>query len=276
MDYLDVLLRSPRFWTFSAALFAGGGLSRLVMLVFAGDRREHLQRRRLTVFMLLLAFAIVAYTLGIFLPPAYGILAARVLLFGAGALGASLLFFSLFRYFFAPLVVMVIVGTVAGIYVNVPWMPVYSETELATARVIGLEGERFSIEVTLAASKDGRTWLVDGTGNSLAASVEIVRYHPAYFFLGRRTAARLVGLEAYREEAVEDEARWMSAASYRVEERFQRVTPRLRQPARLLLEWLPGITIESRESSPRTLQVLEEYRAAVLPDGSFRFASGRM
>jgi hypothetical protein len=315
MEYFEFLLRAPRFWTLVSALFAGGGISRLVLALSGRDRREERRRRRVTAFFLHFACAVAAYTAGIFLPPEYGILSRPVLLLGAGAVPAAVLFFSLFRYLFAPVALFVAVGIIGGIYLNATWTPVYEDRGVAIARVIRLDQERFSVEVVLADAYagprsdipampaspdrsdptgpsdppvesadaaspapplDDPTLLIDGRGNGLAPKLEVLRYHPAYFLLGRRTAVLFVGFAGYREDPSEEGRRWIETESYPIADDHHPLSASLRDLARRIAVWLPGITVDRVTGPIRALRLLERYRVVALPDGDVGFASTRM
>lgn len=273
MGYLDFLLQSPRFWIFLTAFFLGAGLSRLVLLGIARDRRAARQRRRVTASLVFASLAVIAFTLGIFLPAEVRLFESGMLIYGGLAVLAFLLVFSFFRYLLAPLALLVAVGLVGAIYLGAPWEPVREEQVLATVRVLGLDDEGFSAEI-LAPDVVPETRMIDGTGTAMAAEAEVIRYAPAYFLLGRRTAVRLLALEAYVRSAEGGEGGdWERGERLDLEPASAVARDAYREPARRVLSALPGIRVESLRTEIRPLRLLERYDILATPAGDLVFAA---
>ncbi|MFP4484628.1 MAG: hypothetical protein ACLFO1_07205 [Spirochaetaceae bacterium] len=289
MTYLEFLLSSPRFWTLLAGLFLGGAVSRIALVLLARDRRPEIQRRRVATLFVALAVAAGSFTTGIFVPEGYGVFEMQVLLFGAYVAAGALLLFSLFRYLLAPVALLLAVSVVGAIYLNAPWQSVRTETPIVRVRVLGAEGgveddgaedgerdlqtgagtEVFSLEV-LAPEVEGDAWILDGTGAGFAPEIEIVRYHPAYFLLGRATAARLTGFVSYR-RGQDDPGTWQEVERYPVAPDVAATSDRVVDPARRALTALPGITFDRVQPQPRAVRLLDHYRAVVAPGGDVDF-----
>lgn len=280
MTYLEFLLSSARFWTLLAALFLGAGLSRLLVIAVFWKAKSEGHRRRIAAFLVFLSAAIACFTLGIFMPPSFEIFSARVLTFGAVAGGVSLLIVALFRYLGAPIALVLAIGVVLAIYINAPWQPVRSEEALARLRVIGLDQGEFSAEVFTttregesgiedASVSEGLSWIIDGSGAAIAPVVELVEYHPAYFLLGRRTAARLAQIVSFDRER--DTQGWTAQQRFDTEGRFTAVSGNVLSLAQRAVEALPGISRTVVSGEPRILRLLDTYVVTVDPEGSVAF-----
>lgn len=273
MGYLDFLLQSPRFWMFLTALFLGAALSRLVLLAIARDRRPPRQRRRVTASLVFASFAVVALTLGVFLPPEIRLFGSGMLVYGGIAVVSFLLVFSFFRYLLAPLALLLALGLVGAIYLGAPWEPVREDRMLATVRVLGLEDGRFSAEI-LAGGMLPETRMVDGTGTAMAAEGEVIRYAPAYFLLGRRSAVRLTALEAFvRDPGREGDRVWERSERVPLEPASAIARESYRRPARRVLAALPGIRVESVRTELQPLRLLQHYDIIATPAGELRIST---
>jgi hypothetical protein len=268
MTYLEFLLSSARFWMLLVSLFLGAGLSRLAIIAISRKAKKEGHRRRVTAFFVLLAAAVACFTLGIFMPPSFEILSARVLVFGGAAAGASLVFFGLLRYLAAPVVLIVAIAWVIAIYMNAPWQPVRTEVDLVRVRIIGLDEGEFSAEVFAAASEN-EPWVIDGSGTAVAPVVEFVEYHPAYFLLGRRTAARLAGIVSFERDSAT--ASWTVRQEFDPEGHFSKVGESVRALAERAVEALPGVSRTLVPDEPGRIRLLDTYLVTVQPDGDVAF-----
>jgi hypothetical protein len=169
---------------------------------------------------------------------------------------------------------------VLAIYINAPWQPVRSEEALARLRVIGLDEGEFSAEVFTTtregesavedgAVSEGRSWMIDGSGTAIAPVIELVEYHPAYFLLGRRTAARLAQIVSFDRNG--DAQGWTPQQRFDTEGRFTAVSKNVRSLAQRAVDALPGISRTVVPGEPGTLRLLDTYVVTVDPEGSVAF-----
>ncbi|MFO8064741.1 MAG: hypothetical protein R6V29_08945 [Spirochaetia bacterium] len=252
MGYTDGLLASPYASLFLVAVPVALLLRTGLLLIVRRNAPQRTRDRRLTLVFIFAAFAV-------------GALAVMVIAHGIGFLVASeaLVFFTItvvvlsagfvfVRVVGIPLLFIASVFLVMGAYMTRPWQPVAGAEarELAVVTVLSSAEETMRLEVSPYPGEPTGEDIVRLPGNRFAVTVEMVSYHPYWFFLGRSLGARVENVTSVDENGGgEAETR---ALPDPCEDGLCRLI-------RSSMDTVPGIDVRREETAAVEAETLVEY-----------------
>jgi hypothetical protein len=284
MGYADRVLDTPYAWLLLAALLLAFVLRNLVLLLFRRDAPQRSRDRRLTLLFVFTAAAVALLTTALVLLGAAAFLDPQALAFFGVATALLSLALVFVRAVGIPLLFIVSAFVVLSVYVTQPWQPVAARTELTTVTVLSAAGDAMTLELRPFPGEPTGEEVLRLPGRALGVSVELVRYHPYWFLLGRRLGARVSRLEGYAGAPAGTQAAGAgaggaaagteAAAASPAGEPLEDVvfptgcTDALCRFIHARLASLPGIDVETRTTSSVPAQTLSRYTVVVEEDGS--------
>jgi hypothetical protein len=263
MGYADRVIESPYAWLLIVAIALGIALRNLVLLL--ADRRAptRMRDRRLTLLFVATALVVALATATLVIYGPGPLVAAEALLFLGIVAGLLTLAFVFLRLVGIPLLFLLSAFGVLGIYLAQPWQPVADRLELAELTVLSADDEQMRLELRPYPGEPTGENLVRLPGRRLGVTVELVRYHPYWFVLGRELGARLVSVESY--DAVgEGELEDLALPQLCSDPVCRFVNARMSA--------VPGITVETVRTSSVPTAPLLRYRVVVEPPARIRLA----
>lgn len=262
MGYAESVFDSPYAWILAVALLLGITLRHLILLLADRTAPARTRERRLTLLFVFAAASVAGAAASLLVFGPQPLLGAEALVFLGVAAALATLAFVFLRAVGIPLLFLLSAFGVLGIYLAEPWQPVGGGLELARVTVLSAAGGDMRLELRPYPGEPTGENLVRLPGEGLGASVELVRYHPYWFLLGRELGARVVAFTGYDAPAggavVEDLVLPDGCADPVC--RFIRG----RMPA------IPGIDIETARTSSVPAAPLASYRLIVEPPGGVR------
>ena len=264
MGYADRVLASPYAWLLTLAVLLAVVLTTLLRLLLHRDAPRRARDRRLTLVFVVAAAAVAlaAATLIVYEPST--LFAAEALVFFGVAAGVLTFALYFLRAVGIPLLFLLSAFGVFSIYLAEPWQPVAGERELLGVTVLATGGATMSIEVRPLPGEPTGSEVLRLPGAALSAQVELVRYHPYWFLLGRRLGARVVALRGRPADG---------AAPSEDVEFPDPCTDGLCRFVLARLPAIPGIAVERVETDAVAAAPLSRYRLLAAESGSVRFES---
>lgn len=218
MSYAELAGSSPYAWLLAAALAAALMLRWILLAVFARESPTRVRDRRITAALLAatVTVALLAATLVAHGPTALVSREALVFFAVVVAVGTTAMVF--LRSVGVPLLFILSGLGVLSVYLAHPWTPVVDRYEPASITVLNTAGESVRLELRPRGGDGGSGYdpnevaMLSISGEALGTEVEIVRYHPYWFFLGRSVGARLVAIEGYGSPGDEEPTDQVSVA----------------------------------------------------------------
>lgn len=277
MGYADRVLASPYAWLLTLAVLLALVLATLLRLLLHRNAPRRARDRRLTLVFIFAAAAVAlaAATLIVYEPST--LFAAEALVFLGVAAGVLTFALYFLRAVGIPLLFLLSAFGVFSIYLAEPWQPVAGERELLGVTVLAAGESAMSIEVRPLPGEPTGAEVLRLPGATLSAQVELVRYHPYWFVLGRRLGARAVAL---RGRPAETTAAGASDAGAGGDGDGVAPTEDVEFPApctdglcrfvRARLPSIPGIDVERVETQTVPAAPLARYRLMVAEPGTVR------
>ena len=274
MGYADSVLASPYAWLLAVAMLFALALRTALALLLRRDAPQRTRDRRLTLLFVWTAAGLALATATLIVHGHEVLLAGAALLFLGVVLGLLTLAFYFLRAVGIPLLFLASAFGLFSIYLAQPWEPVGERVGLAEITVLSAAGSSMSLEIRPYGAEPTGEEVIRLPGESIAVTVELVSYHPYWFFLGRRLGARMVSLSSYAGGADDDDADGGGArgggARAPVED-VEMPDPCSDAVCRFVrghLESIPGIAVERVSVSPVRVEPLSRYRVVVTPPGS--------
>ncbi|NBB89581.1 MAG: hypothetical protein GVY23_00075 [Spirochaetes bacterium] len=268
MTYVDSVLASPYAWILAVAVMLALVLRNIFLLLLHRNAPQRTRDRRLTLLFVFAAVALALSTTTLIVHTHGALISSEALVFlgiATGLLTPAVVFL---RAVGIPLLFLLSACGVFAIYLAEPWQPVVKRAELGEVTVLSASGGAMSLELETPNDARARDWdgdrpgaragepIIRLPGEELGVTVEIVKYHPYWFLLGRELAARAVTLTGYRDGPLEDVALPDPCA----DELCRFVHRRMAA--------IPGIEVERVSSVPVAVEPLSSFTAVVEASGT--------
>lgn len=197
MGYAESVFDSPYAWILAVAIALGITLRHLILLLADRKAPARTRDRRLTLLFVCAAVTVALATASLLVFGPQPLAGAEALIFFGVMAALATLALVFLRAVGIPLLFLLSAFGVLGIYLAEPWQPVGAGLELARVTVLSAAGGDMRLELRPYPGEPTGENVVRLPGDGLGATVEIVRYHPYWFLLGRELGARVVAFTGY-------------------------------------------------------------------------------